>query len=90
MIGTHDIVISQMNSQGVIKPKENVDLPGRIIRFQDDENYNNGMLILTDGSDGKIDPSVRHREYNEVNGSNLFTFPAQESKGKLVTLNALK
>ena len=45
-----------------------VDTPGRIIRFMDDEMYNNGMLILTDGS-GKLDASVRHREYASVNDS---------------------
>ena len=79
-----------MNSKGIISQKVNVDTPGRIIRFQDDEYFNNGMLVLTDGDDDGADPSVRSLEYNEVCGCKLYMFPLQEFIDKRVTLNVLK
>lgn len=71
-----------MNSKGIIKLKENVDTPGRIIKFHDDEHFNNGMLILTDGADENADPSVRSPEYNIVNGCSVYQFPLQKFDDK--------
>ena len=85
IIGTHDINISALTSSGKIKQIQNKPSIGRIIRFINDDAYNQGMLLLTD-------ESVASMEYKDVGGSQLYMFPYNESSdpNMKITLSVLK
>ena len=69
IIGTHNIRYCELDHKGLLKQQTNkVIAPGRIIRFEDDLSYRNGTIILTDGVPDSND-------YDECDGSFLFTFP---------------
>ena len=56
----------------------------RILRFMDDQAYNTGVLILCDDAKDT-------KDYMEIEKDTyVWTFPLDPSKGKNITLHALK
>ena len=84
MVGTHRIEVRYLSSSGKLsRTFKSIDPPGRIIRFQNDDTYKTGMLML-------CDQAAHHMEFKEVLGSKLYTFPQLPNPDSIVTLYALK
>ena len=58
-------------------------MPGRILKFQDDGLYRNGVLVLTDDEKDTED-------YESCDQCRLFTFPLEANSDKPATLYTLK
>ena len=84
MIGTHRIESWKLSSRGKLRLDENLPgIPGRIIKFKNDDHYSTGMLLLCDSS-------AASKEYKDVGLSKLYTFPHLANEKAEVTLWAVK
>ena len=88
IIGTHTISYSSLKQDGKMRNVRDVQTaPGRILRFQDDNLYRTGVLMLIDeqGEKDSLDFKVQ-------DGCSLYTFPLtwSELNSSEVALYALK
>lgn len=84
MIGTHRIESWKISSSGKLRDGINLPgAPGRIIKFENDDHYSTGMLMLCDNA-------AASKEYKDVGLSKLYTFPHLANKDSQVALYALK
>ena len=83
-MGTNSIYYTTLSSSGkILMTKNKLSSPGRILKFQDDPEYNCGLLLL-------IDESVFSKSFENVRGCNFYTFPLVSNKYVHVRLYGLK
>jgi len=84
MIGTHRIESWKISSGGKLRFDENLQgIPGRIIKFKNDDTYSMGMLLLCDSA-------TASKEYKDVGNNKIFTFPHLANHKSEVALWAMK
>ena len=72
LVGPNHIYMNTINADGKLKKQEKIQTDRRIIRFKDDANYKQGILLLLDRAAASVD-------FMERQGCKLYSFPYQEN-----------
>ena len=79
-MGSQDVKYCSLSHEGQLAWRKDLfESPGRILRFSNDEEFNMGVLLLTDST-------VKMAEFKKQDGCLLYNFPLLREPGEDQTL----